>query len=298
MNRAFEQLGIDAAYAAFPVAAARLPEAVAGLKALGVAGANVTYPHKEGVIRFIDRPSPRVAALRAANTLCFTRDGTYGHNTDATGTAIALERFAGLVPRGKRVVIFGAGGAARAAALGLLEAGAAAVTLLARNAAKAEAATWRFKERFSNGSISILSATQPEARDKREAAIRTSDVLINATPIGMQHANAAPDARQSSDAVPRSLIEDPNWIRREHCCFDFVYQPPETEFLRAARAGGAACLGGLCLLVAQASESFRHWTGREFDLEEMARALEAQAADDDAPPKDAQATDAATPPKD
>lgn len=310
MNRAFEQLGFDAVYTALRVPAAQLPEALAGLRALGVRGANVTYPHKEAVLPFIDRPSERTEILRAANTLRFARGEVTGYNTDAAGTAIALERFAGLSLNGKRVLIFGSGGAGRAAAFGVLEAGAASVAFCVRNAPKAEAALSPLRRVFADSSISVVPLEEQKASDRRRAAVVESDVLINATPVGMAGAYGSAEARgpagargsadadgsaeaQGGSVVPPAvaarvsspagtaaaspLIEDPEWIRPGHCCFDFVYAPRETAFLGIARARGALRLGGLSLLLAQALEAFRCWTGLAFDLEEMGTALESHA---------------------
>jgi len=291
MNSAFEQHGIDAVYAAFRVPASQLLQAVQGLRALGVPGANITYPHKEAVLPFIDLASARVEMLRAANTLHFSGGQISGHNTDAAGTAIALERFAGVVLKGKRVLVFGAGGAGRAAALGVLDAGAAAVTFCVRDVPKAEAVISSLTRGFADASISVVPMDDRTARDMRRTAVVESDILINATPIGMAGAHrtthaqsdydrpssstATDAARTASTASP--LIEDPEWIGPGHCCFDFVYAPRETAFLRIARARGALPLGGLSLLVAQALESFRCWTRRTFDLDEMKRALESHA---------------------
>ena len=105
MNRAFGQAGLDGAYVALRVSAEELPEAVAGLRALGIQGVNVTYPHKETVLRFVDYRSGRVDALGAANTLLVTGEGVRAHNTDAPGVALALRRFANSSLKGEKVAV-------------------------------------------------------------------------------------------------------------------------------------------------------------------------------------------------
>ncbi|MCK4546838.1 MAG: shikimate dehydrogenase [Candidatus Eisenbacteria sp.] len=263
-NRAFEGLGINGVYAAFGVSVDQLGEAIAGLETLGVAGANVTYPHKEAVLPFADERSERVEILRAANTLRFTPGGIVAHNTDAPGTAVAIEKLGGRSLMGRKVLIFGAGGAGRAAALGVLEAGAASVTFCELLPAKAEMELLGLQGRFPDRDLSVLSMSEEE-RGARGAAVAEASILINATPPVAGTIGAA------------NLIEEPKWICPEHLCFEFSYHQRLTAFLRTARDGGATCLDGLCLLVAQALESFRRWTGEEFDLEEMAAALESHA---------------------
>ncbi len=256
MNRAFERLEIDGLYAAFRIDSRELPAALAGLRAIGAAGANVTSPHKEAVLEFVDHASDRVAAIRAANTLVFESDWTRGLNTDATGTAIALERLGGVRLRGRRTLVFGAGGAARAAAYGILEAGGSSVAFCARDPQRAESVVSLLRDAFPEARISCVPMEGAEHAERRNAAVLESDILINATPISPP-------------------IESPESVRPEQCCFDFAYARRRTCFLDLARSRGALCLDGLALLVAQAHGAFQAWTGRGFDLEEMAAALEA-----------------------
>ncbi len=260
MNRAFERAGLDGVYVALRVSREDLPAAVAGLKAVGVRGANVTYPHKEAVLRFAGHRSRRAEILGAANTLHFTGEGTRAHNTDAPGVALALRRFGGSSLEGERVTIFGAGGAGRAAALGVLEAGASTVVFCERFPEVVEEGVDRLKRRFPDRSLSVLPMTGGEAV-RRKSAVAESDVLINATPV------------VAGDDTSGSLIADSGTIRPDQVCFEFTYHPRSTAFIEIAGARGATCLDGLCLLVAQALESFRRWTGLEFEMEEMARAL-------------------------
>ncbi len=263
MNRAFGQAGLDCVYVALQVPRERLPEAVSGLKALGIAGANVTYPYKEAVLSFVDHVSERVEVLRAANTLCFTEDGTHAHNTDAPGAALALRRSTNSSLKGEGILIFGAGGAGRAAALGVLEAGASSVVFCERFPDAVEEAVSSLRSSFPDRKLELLSMTK-EASEARKTAIGEARILINATP-----------AVGETDAA--DLVDDPEWIRPGHVCFEFTYHPRVTGFLRMAAARGATCLDGLSLLAAQARESFRLWTGRVFDPDEMAHALSAHA---------------------
>jgi shikimate dehydrogenase len=257
MNRAFAACGLDACYVAFPVRAGRLTEALAGLKHAGVAGANVTYPHKEGAFLACETSSERASLLRAANTLVFTAGALRAENTDAPGTALALETF-GVPPAGLRALILGAGGAGRAAALGLLEAGASRVTLAVRDVTRGEAAVAGLRDHFGADRVRIVTDG-----GLAEAA-GGADAILNATPVGMS-AEQREDPPQPGDVA----LIDPSWIRSGQICFDFVYHPLETPFLAAARTRGARCIDGLALLAAQARESFAIWTGCGFDLRPM-----------------------------
>jgi len=260
MKRAFDAIGLDAAYLAIPVPARDLGSAVDGLALLGAGGANVTYPHKEAVIDHVDSLSDDAAAIGAVNTLVWNPEGAArGYNTDAEGAAGALARVAGLDAGGLRVFIFGAGGSARAAALGLASRGAARVTLASRSPQKTAPALERLRA-AAGASIDAVGLGRDDLDARREAFV-AADVVVNATPVGM--------------ASQESLVEDESWIAPRQCFFDFVYHPRRTAFLEAAGRRGARTVGGLSLLVAQAAASFRLWTGREFDVAEMAAALDA-----------------------
>ncbi|MGD8414998.1 MAG: shikimate dehydrogenase [Candidatus Latescibacterota bacterium] len=263
MNRAFRQSGIDAVYLRFDVRPDQLDRAVGGLRALGARGVNVTFPFKEEIVRFVDVPSPDASLIGAVNTIVMLEGQMVGHNTDASGTVGALETAAGVPPRDRHIFMFGAGGSARAAAVGLLGAGAASVTFGVRTPANAVGPVGRLRERFPLQAVDILPLDEPIARDDRRRAFRRAHVVINATPVGM---GTDPGA---------SLIEDPDWIDPEQCFFDFIYYPGRTRFLETASERGATIVGGAALLVHQAAGSFRQWTGSGFDTVAMLDSLEA-----------------------
>jgi len=268
MNRAFAACDLDACYVAFPVRVANLPAALAGLRSAGVAGVNVTYPYKEAAFLAGETSSPRASLLRAANTLVFADGRVHAENTDAPGTALALKTF-GAPPVRLRALILGAGGAGRAAALGLLEAGARTVTLAVRDTTRAQAAVAGLRARFGAERLRIAAGKE------LAGAVAGADAILNATPVGMSS-----EPRGAVPVPAEVALIDPDWICPGQVCFDFVYHPLETPFLTAARARGARCIDGLSLLVAQARESFALWTGRSFDLECMhAAALEAAAGE-------------------
>jgi len=262
MNRAFAQIGLDAVYAAFGVRGNGFDAAINGLFAMGAAGANITYPFKEEALYNLDVIASDADLAHAVNTILFLDDEIHGYNTDAPGTAMALELFAEVPLEGNSAFIFGAGGSARAAAYGLLERGVERITFCARSREQAEIVVERYGYSFPEQEIDyVMLGTSEDARVRR-FAFCDAGIVINATPVGMAGVAAG------------NPIEDPKWIQDRQCFFDFVYQPRQTEFLVCARKAGAKTLGGLALLVAQAAESFRLWTDHGFDVKEMAQAVE------------------------
>ena len=261
MNRAFAELGFDATYIAFRLPAKRLGKAVAGMRSLGFRGSNVTYPLKELILRFVNLTSPAVNVIGAANLLTFTKRGVEADNTDALGTVTALENFGAVDPTGKTALVYGAGGAARAAACGLLSAGARGVVFVVRDPERAKESLSTLTSHFADADIDIV------AWEHRDGAANRVDILINATPLGM------------IGVEPAGALVDEDALHESQCCFDFVYHPLETEFLAVARRRGAIAVDGLALLVAQALEAFKRWTGEEFSLHEMYTAARAYAAD-------------------
>lgn len=262
MNRAFDTLGLDAIYVAFGIKPERFVPSIAGLTALGAAGLNVTYPYKEEILYHVDAVSAEVEVINAVNTVVFYEDEIQGYNTDAVGTATALESFAGVPLEGVRAFIYGIGASARAAAYGVLERGAKSVVFATRSPEKGPMVIERFQFAFPEQSVSFMTIGEASTHDARRLAFRGANVIVNATPLGM------------AGKPNTALIEDASWIRQEQVFFDFIYHPRQTAFLDVARRAGAQTLGGIALLVSQAAESFRIWTDTGFDVKEMAEAVE------------------------
>ncbi len=242
-NAAFRSLGLDWVYLFWPVPPEDLGAAVAGLKTLGAAGANVTMPHKERVIEYLDDVSGDASRAGAANTIQRVGDGLVGHNTDVDGFRQLLVADAGFDAAGKRVLVLGAGGAARATALALDEVGAAKVQIAGRNEERASA-------------VASLASGEVVAWDQAAEAAELADLVVNATPLGMNGENPVESARWRADQL----------------VVDLVYSPPTTPLLSAARDGGAQAWGGLGMLVHQAAASFRIWTGQAPSTEVMSAA--------------------------
>ena len=213
------------------------------MRALGLGGLSVTMPHKEDVIAALDRVSDDAAALRAVN--CIAWDGTelVGHNTDGAGLVRSLEVDAGVTVAGRRCVVLGAGGAARAVVRALAQAGAHDVAVVNRTPERAHAAA---------------ALAEAVGRVAPVEAVAEAEVVVNATSVGM--GEEGPDARSP---VPDGLL------RAGQTVVDLVYAPLETGLLRQASAAGATPVDGLGMLVHQAALAVEHWTGITPDLAAM-----------------------------
>jgi len=250
-NAAYEALGLDWVYVALPVAPGAAPKAIAGLAALGFAGANVTMPHKEAVAERVDSLSEDAALLRAVNTIQVSPDGLVGHNTDAPGFARFLERDAGFDPAGGHVLLFGAGGAARACALALARAGAARIAVVLREPVRAAALV---------ATLADLETTV-EVVTFDEAPGTPANLIVNATPLGGH-----------GEALPLPPLDASTFA------VDLLYRPVSTPLQAAVRMAGGTAFGGLGLLLHQAALAIELWTGQPAPLEAMSAAALAAIA--------------------
>jgi len=253
-NAAFAALGLDWVYVPLPVHPLQLLAAVQGLAAMGFAGANATMPHKAAVADLIPDLSEDARRLHAVNTIVLDGERLRGENTDAPGFERFLRLDTGVEPSGRSALVFGAGGAGRACALALARAGAASITVAAREPARvAEVAA----------AVEGLGASVAAVRFDDAVDVR-ADLIVNATPIGAR-----------GDALPLPPI-DPDVL-----VVDLLYRPAATPLLVRARAAGAPAFGGVGLLLHQAALSFELWTGQQPPLEVMSAAALAAMADRD-----------------
>lgn len=266
-NAAFEALGLDWIYVAFPVARGRGADAVAAVSALGLAGLNVTMPHKEDVAGACDELTADAAALRSVNTVVAQPGGrTLGDSTDGPGFLDALADD-GIDVGGQPVLVLGAGGAARAVVLALGRAGAL-VTIAARrpDVAEAAAALVAGTTTVPLGALAA-GAAGPSAAGGSVHRVDPAafTVIVNATPLGMS----------GGDPLP----VDPEALHGKQSVVDLVYHPADTPLLSAARAKGALAVNGLGMLLHQAARSFMLWTGQPAPLDAMRVAATAALAD-------------------
>ena len=251
-NAAFDYLNLDFVFLAFQVEAADLKKSIDGIRGLGIHGLNVTMPHKSAVIDCLDEVNSTVKFLSSVNTI-LNRDGILsGYNTDGVGALNALKEN-GVALSGKKVLLLGAGGAAKAIAFALVQE-VGELAILNRSAKKAEAFAETLERKFSQkvvgGSLSPVAITEN---------LRNSDVLINATSAGMK-----PNPNQSLVA--------PQWLRPDLAVMDIVYDPVETKLVKDAKAAGASVISGVEMLIYQGAVSFEIWTGRAAPIEVMRKA--------------------------
>ena len=254
-NAAFEALSLPFCYLPFEVSPGALERATRAILALGIKGINVTIPHKETIIPFLDRLASTAERSGAVNTIEVSSGALIGHNTDGNGfVASLLEK--GVDPAGKRIFILGAGGAARGVAVALAEKGAEEITFVNRTVDRAKHLAERLVSLIPGLKVSFLGTDfkKPDLR-RGERPI----LLINATPLGMKKEDSLP--------FPESLL-DSSWI-----VADLIYRPYETPLLLAAKKRGANIIPGIGMLLHQGALSFEIWTKESAPIQVMREAL-------------------------
>jgi shikimate dehydrogenase len=258
-NAAFAALELDAVYVPYAIAPARLERAVEAVRALGIAGFNVTLPHKAAIMPFLTAIDPAARAIGAVNTVVRDGEQLFGANTDAEGLARALHE-ANVPLQDSEIVVLGAGGAARAAVVGLAHAGATQIAIAARRAPEAEALVAALA---SHAGAARLRASGFGA-DLTDACKRCS-LLIQATSATL---GASAEARSFADNLPLAALP------RSAVVCDLVYKPRQTALLERAQALGFRTVDGLGMLLHQGALAFERWTGRAAPLSVMRAALE------------------------
>lgn len=256
-NTAFAEMALDWVSVAFPVPAGRTAQALDGASALGVRGLSVTMPHKAEAARCLTRLSPLAARLGAVNCVVHDGGGWRGENTDGAGLVAALRRRDRFDPAGRRCLVVGAGGAARAVAAALADAGATEIIVVNRSTDRAAAA------------LALVGAV---GRAGRPEDARSCDLVVNATPVGMA------GVEKDTGSGPGDWPIDPSWLHAGQVVVDLVYHPAETPWMRAARAVGVTVSNGLGMLVHQAALQVALWTGHDPPVEAMWRAVEGTSA--------------------
>jgi shikimate dehydrogenase len=250
---AFAALGLNWRYLTIEVLPADLPAAVLGMRAMHFAGINCTIPHKVAVLPLLDEVAPDALLMGAVNTVRRAGDRLIGENTDGKGFMRALSE-AGIDPAAKRVVILGAGGAARAISVELALAHAKKITLVNRTAERMATLAELLRQHTS-------AQIETSLWQEEYAIPSETEILVNATSIGLYPNIAEMPAIDLATITPGMLV-----------C-DVIPNPPQTAFLRAAAKRGARTLDGLGMLVHQGAIAFTMWTGREAPVDVMRKAL-------------------------
>lgn len=244
-NTAFQQLKLDYSYVPFPVHPDRVGEAVAAIRALSLRGVNVTIPHKQSVIPFLDELSPEARIIGAVNTIVNCEGHLKGYNTDGQGFVRSLKEDAGTDPVDKTIILLGAGGSARGVGVQLALAGAQKLYLVNRTPEKAEEIAQVIRDN-SAAQAEVL----PWTREALDQAMGMAQVLVNTTPIGMFPYYASVPPIVTELFKPGLLVAD------------LVYNPVETGLLTAAAEKGCTTLSGLSMLLYQGAIAFELWTGQ------------------------------------
>lgn len=256
-NAAFSTLGLDWIYVPFQVLPEALGEAVAGLRAMGLRGVNVTIPHKQEVMQYLDTLSPEAQMIGAVNTIVNQEGCLKGYNTDAPGFVRSLKEDAGVTPQGKKIMVMGAGGAARAVAFQLALEGADELDFVVRDEVKGRLLADEVQQK-TGAQTKVIPWLQGDISKN----LGDTHIIINSTPIGM--------GQKRLDILPLDIeaISDSTLV-----C-DLIYNPRETVLLEQARKRGLKTLNGMGMLLYQGAIAFELWTGEKAPIDVMKSALE------------------------
>ena len=255
-NYCFEKLGIDSIYEAFDVNLDTLETAIAGVKALGLRGLNITMPCKSAVCAYMDELSPAAELMGACNTAVNENGHWHGHNTDGVGFVNNLKAH-GVDVNGKKMALFGAGGAGTAIAVQSALSGAQEITIFNICDSffeRAEQTAKRIMERIPACRVSVCDLTDEAALKEK---ISACDILANSTRAGMKPDDGDTPLKDSSLFRPGLVVADT------------VYNPRETRFLREAAVAGCTAVSGIGMLIRQGEEAFRLFTGGQMPVDEV-----------------------------
>ncbi len=246
---ALDALGIAARFEVWETAPDDLATIVERMRSGDCLGASVTIPHKEAIVALVDEVTPKAHVIGAVNCIVVNGDRLIGHNTDGDGFITALRERAGFDPAGKRALLIGAGGAAKALAHALVSVGISSLTIANRTRARAKVLASQLGSNVEVVSLDPKDLASPASQ---------ADLIVNSTPLGMSSGDST-----SISPIPGALIPAESLVN------DIVYNPPETPLLRDARSRGARVLGGLPMLIYQGIVAFELWTGREAPVDVM-----------------------------
>ena len=254
-NAAFAKLGLNWCYVAYEVELKRLAEAINGAKAMNFAGLNLTVPHKLLALEMVDQLDPSAIRWTAVNTIKFEKDldgrvKAVGYNTDADAIATSLHEDLKLKLAGAKVLLLGAGGAGRTAALKLASENVAELYLVNRTQGKAEELAAEVRRQFPAVNV---ATTYPSG---------DIDLVLNATSLGLNPEDPSP------------LDETRFSLKHARSVYDMIYRPAETKLLKAAKKAKCKVANGIGMLLHQGAKAFEIWTGQPAPIKEMRKALE------------------------
>jgi shikimate dehydrogenase len=246
-NFAFERLGIPAIYLPFVVEPKHLEAALSSLIPLGFLGVNLTIPHKEAALKWIETISSEVEQVGAINAVVVRQGERMGYNTDVEGFLASLQNDLRWRPKGKKVLVLGAGGAARAVIYALAEKGAQSIFVGNRTVVRARRLVQEFRRNFPAVAMEWFALSE----ESTQSMAKQVDLIVQTTSMGMDGGSLKISWRE----IPKTTS-----------VIDVVYRPLETPFVKGARSAGLKATGGLGMLLYQGAASFKLWTGRQMPI--------------------------------
>lgn len=255
-NESFQYRNLDYVYLCFDVDEQALPEAVKGLKTIGVRGFNLTMPCKNQMAKLCDALSPAARLIGAVNTVVCKNGQLIGHNTDGIGFVRSLKD-AGEDIKGKTMTLLGAGGAATAICTQAAIDGAKEILVFARPTSRFWSRMQKLAEEISRSYPCRVSLMDQADEPRLLQVLKESQLLVNGTSVGM-----APN-------IEDSLITDAKYFHSDLFVYDAIYNPKQTRLLKLAQEAGCRTCNGLYMLLYQGAEAFRLWTGQDMPIDHI-----------------------------
>jgi len=255
-DTAIKGCGLDYSYTPFSVSPENLSKGVEAIRTLDFKGINVTIPHKENIIPYLDRLDSEAKLIGAVNTVVSEDGALVGYNTDGAGFIESFKAEVGFSPRDKKVILFGAGGAAKGIATSLLSEGVSSLLIVNRSESKGLSLAYKLKTTFGVG-VEVQAISLSELSDSQ---LKSADILINSTSVGMENSVGG--------------LFDYDIISERQIVCDIVYRPILTPLLKAAQLKGSKTVGGLGMLIYQGALSFKLWTGVDMPVNVVRETLE------------------------
>lgn len=249
-NLAFEKLGLDYAYMAFDIKEGSLKQGVDGLRTLNVRGFNITMPHKQEVMKYLDKIEEDAKLIGAVNTVLNNNGKLIGYNTDGKGFIKSLEE-RNVKYIDEKIVIIGAGGAAKAIAIELALKGVENIVIVNRTLEKAEAISHTINKNIEGSESRSLVLDEKLLKEE----LKDASILINTTSVGM------------GDSIDKNIIKNEDTLDKDLFVADLIYNPVKTKFLSMAEEKGCRIMNGLDMLVYQGALVFKIWTGADMPVE-------------------------------
>ncbi|MEW6087502.1 MAG: shikimate dehydrogenase [bacterium] len=245
-NTAFEYLGLNYVYLPFLVKPEDIKQSLAGIKTLGICGVNLTIPHKETCIPYLDFIDDDAGIIGAVNTIKLEKDKLKGFNTDADGFILSLKNETSFTkPKGKTVFVLGAGGSARAVVFALAREKTGHIIVANRNIDRAKKLVHELNKRFPQCVMDAVSLNEKNI----EGYLQESSLLVNTTSVGLKHGDG--------------LLINTNFLHKDLLFYDLIYSPFGTKLLIEAKKRKLEAIDGLGMLIYQAVSAFEIWTGKK-----------------------------------